>query len=266
MAGNLSGAVLLLRSLNLLYHRINQLHPDPWTLCVSPAHLAEHLQVIKRYTPRSCVTFDDGYEDNLSNALPLLEKYDVPARFFVTSGALGRRTEMWWDALDLLFLDSGSYTREFSRLRLLSFEHQENELDKMFAARGLSREHRPERRMLTENELTRLAASSLARIGAHTVTHPVLSQLPFDEQEKEIGRSKQRLQELIGSEVSAFSYPNGTDADYTHETVAAVRRAGFTMAYSAFNHARPDRFQLPRVMIRDWDGDEFERNLRASGI
>jgi peptidoglycan/xylan/chitin deacetylase (PgdA/CDA1 family) len=253
-------------SLNLLYHRVNQLEPDPWTLCVSPAHFAEHLEVVCRLSPRPTVTFDDGYWDNLSNALPILEAHDVEAHFFITSGAVGRTREMWWDALDHLYAEEESYQREYLSFRLLSSEEQERELDAMFAARGLSRRARPARRMLSESELVRLAAHPLAIIGAHTVTHPVLSQLCVQEQEEEIRKSKQSLEALVGYRLEGFSYPNGMETDYTTETIHLVQQAGFTYAYSAFERTRTDAFQLPRTMIRDWDGDEFERRLYAATV
>ncbi len=248
----------------MLYHRVNRLQPDPWTLCVSPEHFAEQLQVVRSLSPRPCLTFDDGYADNLHNALPLLEKYDVPACFFITSGAIGLRTEMWWDALDRLYPDPDSYAPQYLKFRTLSAQEQDHELERIFEESKLSRTPRAGRRMLTADELVSMAASPLVEIGAHTVTHPVLSQLSGAQQEEEIGQSKRQLEAWIGYRVLGFSYPNGTDADYTFKTVEAVRSNGFHYAYSAFEHSRTDPFQLPRVMIRDWNGDEFARVLEAS--
>ena len=107
----------------LLYHRVAVTPVDPWRLSVSPAHFAEHLQVLRcrgtlfnirdlatalqrRTTPRRflAVTFDDGYDDNLRNAKPLLERHDVPATVFVSSGLLGRENPFWWDELQELLL------------------------------------------------------------------------------------------------------------------------------------------------------------------
>ncbi len=249
--------------LHLLYHRVNCLTPDPWTLCVSPAHFSEHLEVIARLSPRPVITFDDGYADNLHQALPLLEKYDVEARFFIVSGALGKTTEMWWDALERLYLpqDDTAYFAAFASIRLLPYELQEKELDRLFESKQVSRTTRPDRRMLTKAELCTLAASPLAEIGAHTVTHPVLSNLDAVAQQMETTSSKQSLEELINKRVEGFSYPNGMAEDYDQTTLAAVRRAGFSYAYSAYEHRNPDTFQLPRVMVRDWDGDEFTQVL-----
>ncbi|HKS40548.1 MAG TPA: polysaccharide deacetylase family protein [Blastocatellia bacterium] len=114
------------RALVLLYHRIAETDSDPWQLAVTPQHFAEHLQVLSEYNrsmplqklsaamrngtlPRRAVTvtFDDGYVDNLLNAKPLLEKHDVPATVFITTGYTGMNREFWWDELDRLFLQPG---------------------------------------------------------------------------------------------------------------------------------------------------------------
>jgi peptidoglycan/xylan/chitin deacetylase (PgdA/CDA1 family) len=107
----------------LLYHRIAAESSDPWDLAVSPSHLAEHLEVLTRYGPvlqlqnlvrqlkvgnlpprAVIITFDDGYTDNLYNAKPLLERYDVPATVFLTTSNLGSDRELWWDELEKALL------------------------------------------------------------------------------------------------------------------------------------------------------------------
>lgn len=109
----------------LLYHRVAALCPDPQLLCVTPAHIAEHLQVIRqhyhpislrdlrrgvlsRQLPRHAVvvTFDDGYADNLWHAAPLLEQYGIPAAIFVTSGYVGEQREMVSDELERILLQT----------------------------------------------------------------------------------------------------------------------------------------------------------------
>lgn len=111
-------------ALILIYHRITESRLDPWSLSVSPDHFAEHLAVLRRsFHPKSLqelgrsihgrsnivdrsivITFDDGYADNLHAALPLLEKFDVPATIFLASGAIGSQHEFWWDELTSLLL------------------------------------------------------------------------------------------------------------------------------------------------------------------
>ena len=111
------------RCIILLYHRVADVTSDPQLLCVSKTHFAEHLEYLRRhYHPMSLqdlktaisagkiprygvvVTFDDGYADNLWNAKPILERYDVPATVFVTTGYVGQNREFWWDDLERLLL------------------------------------------------------------------------------------------------------------------------------------------------------------------
>ncbi|MDM8524119.1 polysaccharide deacetylase family protein [Desulfococcaceae bacterium HSG8] len=110
----------------LMYHRVIEKDVDPWGLCVSPQHFAEHLEALRKHAnPVSltqlvqshqegnipdravAVTFDDGYADNLHNAKPLLEQYSVPATVFITSGSLGQAREFWWDELERILLQPG---------------------------------------------------------------------------------------------------------------------------------------------------------------
>ncbi|WP_416672252.1 polysaccharide deacetylase family protein [Egbenema bharatensis] len=114
-------------ALILMYHRIAEANSDPWSLCVTPKHFAEHLEILRDYGSllhlkeltrklddrksihRSIVvTFDDGYADNFYYAKPLLEKYDVPATVFVTTGSIDQKHEFWWDELDRLLLQPGT--------------------------------------------------------------------------------------------------------------------------------------------------------------
>jgi peptidoglycan/xylan/chitin deacetylase (PgdA/CDA1 family) len=121
---------------------------------------------------------------------------------------------------------------------------------------------RPSHQILTSEEVLRLAEGNLVEIGAHTMTHPVLPALPLPEQRQEIQESKARLEALVGHEVVSFAYPHGSIAP---ETAASVCEAGFVSACSSHPDAvfrRTDRFQLPRLGVRDWNGDTFARWFR----
>jgi peptidoglycan/xylan/chitin deacetylase (PgdA/CDA1 family) len=101
----------------LLYHRVARIESDPWSLCITPEHFAEHLEVLRRHFPikltqtqllklllnRSgcsvAITFDDGYADNFSEAVPQLKRYGIPATFFIATGYVGATREVWWDEL-----------------------------------------------------------------------------------------------------------------------------------------------------------------------
>jgi peptidoglycan/xylan/chitin deacetylase (PgdA/CDA1 family) len=111
----------------LLYHRIADVASDPYVVSVSPQHFEEQLQVLRtvgnpmplgelarrlatgKLPERAvCVTFDDGYQDNLYTAKPLLERYEIPATVFMTTGDVGRTREFWWDELASIFMAPGT--------------------------------------------------------------------------------------------------------------------------------------------------------------
>ena len=91
-------------TLILCYHRVAEGVEDPFYLCVRPGNFAAHLEEMSRARepstladvsvpsrrPRVVVTFDDGYRDNLTNALPIAESKGVPITVFVTSGIRGK--------------------------------------------------------------------------------------------------------------------------------------------------------------------------------
>ncbi len=107
----------------LLYHRVVDRPQDFFGLAVSKKHFSEHLEVVRQYCqplalrrmpgaladgklPRRgvVITFDDGYADNLLNAKPLLEQFEIPATVFVVSNQVGTQREFWWDELEQLVL------------------------------------------------------------------------------------------------------------------------------------------------------------------
>src|ERR1700733_5390066 len=129
------------KAMILVYHRVAEANVDPWALNVSPVHFAQQLQVLntiahpvslrqlvsaqsdRELPPRPvCITFDDGYADNLYAAKPALETYRVPGTVFITPGYLGFPENLWWDELAKLVLDPASRQEEL-RLSLHGHEY-----------------------------------------------------------------------------------------------------------------------------------------------
>lgn len=278
----------------LLYHRIIDLPVDPQLLCVRPENFAEQLDAIRRVativplqdaltanhqgsaSPRVAITFDDGYADNAETALPILREFAAPATVFVTARDDGASREFWWDELESLLLADTQdrwnvmqpplhprhveYLNYFNQMRNLPAAEQQHTLDELSLALGRPRDVRPTQRVMTDDQLRELAASRLVDIGAHTLSHPVLSAMSEDVQRREIQESKARLESIISAPVRTFSYPYGTRKDYTPATVACVREAGFSLACSNFSGtvtAPSYPFQLPRHLVRDWPVVEF---------
>ena len=154
-----------------------------------------------------------------------------------------------------------AYRQSCELLRPLSFEERCRLTAPLRGQSGPRQQHK----ILTQRELQEMASDGLIEIGAHTVTHPLLSNTAPARQQAEIEGSKARLEEILGRPVYSFSYPYGNKQAYTDETVGLVRSAGYESACSNFEgHVRSnlDRYQIPRYLVRDWGGDEFSRQLR----
>jgi peptidoglycan/xylan/chitin deacetylase (PgdA/CDA1 family) len=120
-------------------------------------------------------------------------------------------------------------------------------------------------RPMTPAELRDLTVSGLVELGAHTISHPVLSCLPLESQKKEINESKTLLEDIVNRPLTSFAYPYGGLDTYTADTIAAVRAAGFQSAFSTsvgLIRSDSDRFQLCRRVVYNWNGDVFASQIR----
>jgi peptidoglycan/xylan/chitin deacetylase (PgdA/CDA1 family) len=120
-------------------------------------------------------------------------------------------------------------------------------------------------RALTGDELRALAASSGISVGAHTLTHPSLAHIPIADQEREMAEGRSWLERALGVPVRAAAYPFGTPDDVSDATVrAAAAICDYAMANEPGAAWRwSSRWRLPRVLVRDWDAELFERHLTA---
>jgi peptidoglycan/xylan/chitin deacetylase (PgdA/CDA1 family) len=119
-------------------------------------------------------------------------------------------------------------------------------------------------RAMTFEEVQALASDNLVGIGAHTVTHPLLTELDAVALNREIVESKQACEEITKASVAAFAYPYG---NFNAEVSEAVKAAGFAYACSAVSGpitTACDILALPRVYVHDDDGDAFELKLRLA--
>jgi peptidoglycan/xylan/chitin deacetylase (PgdA/CDA1 family) len=239
------------------------------------------------------LTFDDGYADVLHQAKPLLERCQIPATVFVSTGFLGR--EFWWDKLERGLLSAARSPEQLSlqarddsyewvsgdprqrpapgswqdavqsiyrSLLFLSPVEREKAMAQLWARSGTEPDDRPSRRALTGDELIELAAGDLIDVGAHSVTHPVLADLSLPAQQAEIRDSKAHLETILGRPVTSFSYPNGSSSQ---ETLRIVRESGFHCACASYKDVvwqGSNRFHLPRFWTPDWGGGAFSRWLR----
>jgi peptidoglycan/xylan/chitin deacetylase (PgdA/CDA1 family) len=318
------------RGIVLLYHRVAGPRRDPQWLDVSPRNFDAQLSQLARTSTvlrldefetrrragtlpsrAVAITFDDGYADNLLAAAPLLERYDMPATFFVTAGMIGTDREFWWDDAERIAFspralaapvpgisvvwttDDGAppavgsatapddwtiakamdptprhrlYRALCNALRPLPASEQELKLRALREWAGVPVVARPAYRALSVEELRALGARPRLSIGAHTMTHPVLSLLPAAAQRDELMRSRTVLEGHLASAVPIAAYPYGTRGDVSQETVSAARAAGFDFAMANEPGAAwrwSSRWRVPRQLVRDWDATTFAAQLDA---
>lgn len=288
----------------LIYHRVLDA-PDPFAPWAIGAEAFEcHMKALSRYftviplpeaisrlstgelPPRAaCVTFDDGYRDNLTIALPILQRHAIPATVFVASGFLdGGR--MWNDTitetlrampdgeLDLADLNLGRYPIDDKASRLRAM------VDLLPRIKYLPHDRRlavaeqigdragadlPSDLMLSSEAVEILHASGVT-IGGHTLNHPILAGLDDEAAQREISENRVRLTEITGKPLSVFAYPNGRPGrDYTAAHVRMVRDCGYLGAVSTAAGVATcgvDPYQLPR--FTPWDGTPGRFTLRLA--
>jgi peptidoglycan/xylan/chitin deacetylase (PgdA/CDA1 family) len=291
----------------LIYHRVTDLEADPELLTVSPDNFRRQMEFLKQQfrivrfdedwsglkERAVAITFDDGYADNVLEALPILEEVGVPATFFISTGRIGTNNEFWWHQLEGILLrdveypphfklNDSCYGREWDTntlqqrkklyaalnelMQKISTDRQEVWLNQLRNWSGLGKADRTIHRSMNREELKKLAGSSLATIGAHTVTHSALSALTEEQQRKEILPSKQALENITGTKITTFSYPFGRKRDYNSTSVQLCRETGFDKAASNFPgqiHRWTDPYQLPRHLVRNWDLGTFAIKMES---
>lgn len=156
------------------------------------------------------------------------------------------------------------YQAVYDFLETLPLEEKYSVLDQVRHWAGAAAESRAGYRTVSETEARELAQKPFIEIGAHTITHPVLSALSVDEQKNEIQASKAALERITGKPVAAFAYPYGKRFHYSKATTSLVRECGFEYGCSNFwgvVTTRTKRFELPRIQALDWGPERFAREL-----
>ena len=241
--GNVLGRVLM-------YHRIDNYKGTP--LVVTPDLFEKQLKyLVKNYNvtdlpenqsqaesiprlknPWVALTFDDGYRDNLTVATPLLKKYKLGAAFFILPDYLAENED----------------------------ECRNNEYEWI---KGIGP---PNYHIMCKDDVIKMSEYGF-KVGAHSLTHPVLSQINREQIENEIKKSKTDLEKIIGKEVTLFAYPFGLADDLSDEVLEVIKEAGFSVALTAqYGSVKrgTDPFTWPRMNI-DPSDDLFLFKCKLKG-
>lgn len=290
----------------LLYHRVIDIENDNQLLAVSVKNFEEHIKFLsenynilsfekewgKVSKPSVIITFDDGYADNYYNALPILERYKVPATIFVATQNIDTNKEFWFDCIENYFfnnenlpnsikLNIAKKTFEFSLkndneikdsyaaihllLKNLLPDERKKVLDELKKVLNFTGMDRKKYRTLNSAELRMLDNSNYISVGAHTVSHTKLSLQSYDEQYEEIRNSKIELEKILNHKIIIFSYPFGTKDDYNKDSIKILKNLKIKKAASNFygqvHSWNTNTYEYPRYIVRNWKIEEFKNRI-----
>lgn len=232
--------------------------------------LVRSVQEGKPFPERAVViTFDDGYKDNFTRAYPILRKYNVPATISLTTANIDNREPFWWDKIGFAIWNTPLRSIDLNGLGIYRLRSRTERLQTIYRiTRELARKPEKARNyiantildvsgipipadlgeeiLLSWDDVLNMKDNGIS-FGAHTVTHPNLSESILNEARIEIIESKITLEDKLEQKIKVFCYPNG---DFTLQVAEIVEEAGFdcalTLVPRLVDHDA-DLFQLGRI-------------------
>lgn len=229
----------------------------------------------KKSLPRraAIITFDDGYKDNYTEAYPILKKYNIPATIFLTTGHIETNKMFWWNIIGYVLCNTklkkieleefgdvippSSKENMFYSLRMtyqkfknIPEEKKKKLIDQLLQKsdvnipKGLGKDL-----MLSWDNIKEMNENGI-EFGAHTVTHPILTNVPLNQAKLEIVESKKTIEKRLGKPVTTFCYPNGFTDDYNADIVQILKDNGFLCSVTAIPKMvtiKSDLFELGRL-------------------
>ena len=192
-----------------------------------------------------CLSFDDGFSNNYRYVLPLLEKYQVPAVFFITAIRNEGYDVLWNDALSIAYKNGpekiGFDDELFVKGRDSRYKSAQSGKKLAEVIRGygfekkaamlkllnqfLARADKDYWMQMTTEEINLLSSSRWVTIGSHGYYHNDLAVIAGDALKEELVRSKQFLENVTGKEIKALAFPYGS---YSDTVINEATAAGYT--------------------------------------
>ncbi len=222
-----------------------------------------------------CLTFDDGYADNYTEAFAICREFAVPMTVYLVSGFVRRAFPMWsfgleqvlahndllrftWEGRELQ-MDAGSMRKKrqayFAAASLFVPSHPDKikrACADLGARYGIDFMELSDRNSLTAAMIREMHASGLVEFGAHSVRHPCLSGLDSHDSHWEITEAMRDCRSLLGAEIRHFAYPYGDGNSYGAREIEFCRDAGLLTAVTTesntiFASDRDRLLALPRL-------------------
>jgi peptidoglycan/xylan/chitin deacetylase (PgdA/CDA1 family) len=210
---------------------------------ISPKDLEKGVEEDKSYV---MITFDDGYYNNIYS-LPVLEEFQVPATFFITTKNLVTNSSYWWDVVYKYRTQEGACLKcvHDEQQYLKRFNHSDIDqylLDNFGKDCFIpwSEVDRP----MSIKELKRFANHELVTIGNHTHNHSILTKYTLKEAAEEFKKSNDILTEILGYSPNIMAFPNG---NYSNSLVRMAYEAGFKYVFTT--NSEINRLPLKKTKV-----------------
>jgi peptidoglycan/xylan/chitin deacetylase (PgdA/CDA1 family) len=222
--------------------------------------------------PRAvAVTLDDGYRDSYLHAFPVFREFGLPATVFLATGGMEKQALLWHDIVFDAFRRTQAPAVSFCGIEYPLGTLENKKAAQLLLRRYLRKVNVAERdslirdvtsqlgvgepcgdfaQMISWQEAREMAEHNIT-IGAHTVTHPILTRIAPEQALEEIVHSKETIERHLQRDVTLFAYPNGQRDDFNESIKGAVQAAGFAGAVTTMegiNSKRSDIFELRRTI------------------
>ena len=219
---------------------------------ISLSQLCHELTIPRNEGHGVAVTFDDGYSDLYTHALPVLRKFEIPATVYLTVDCIETGEVAWYDRIFLALQVAEGEEIELpisgrsrcplgsprqrveAGTQIVSILRNTPVLERRRICAALEQQaslpaDKLEGRMLSWKQIHEMRCAGIS-LGSHTLSHPVLSQLAVEDIDRELGESKRVLEARLGEPVLDFAFPFGKPEDYGPIAYAAVKRFGYRSA------------------------------------
>jgi peptidoglycan/xylan/chitin deacetylase (PgdA/CDA1 family) len=239
-------------------------------LFLSLSKLAEYLREDKNPDKNlAVITFDDGYKDNYNYAYPILKKYNIPATIFLVTGHIDSDKLFWFDKIKYLIWKTKLKKIKLDEIGNFSLKSRFDKLNTLYLISEKFKNIPDNKKNYIIEELANIIKIEIPKslgkklilsweevkemskggieFGAHTVTHPILTQISYDQAKFEIIQSKKTIEKKLGLSVNTFCYPNGTNKDFNIELIDLLKNSGFTCAVTTIPAISPSKINLYKL-------------------
>jgi len=183
-----------------------QKHYDPITLKEIIFHLKNNTKADK---PSFFLSFDDGLKECFTIIAPLLKEKNLSAAFFINSAFVDNQDLFYRYKISLLIESLKNNNSDFNREKLLQLTYSDTiKIDILAKENNLDFDLflKKDRPYMNWSEIEDLKNQGFY-IGAHSVDHPLYSQLSLEEQIQQTQQSLKLIHEKLSLKYKIFSFP-----------------------------------------------------------